>query len=173
MYTVKSIRLAMLFITGFCFGSFCVAQQKDISNRPADVRVTFADSSTYKGSYTGRAVARFCGQTDPMHFGTKSFGFSYPLDLPPGDAIEDVTFSSKELVDGVKNTTKFYVSVNVSSPLMGHPAAYVVDTRNPNDRSSGDVVLSGSGPELTLTIRAITSLKEKLDLVISCHAPKK
>jgi hypothetical protein len=164
--------LSTLLVLGLGCPVGAIAQQKDISNRPADVRVTFADSSTYKGSYTGRAISRYCGQTDPMHFGSKTFGFSYPLDLPTGDAIEDVAFSSKELVDGVRSTTKFFVSVNVSSPLMGHPAAFVVDTTNPNDRSSGDVVLSGGGPELTLTIRAITSLKEKLDLVISCHAPK-
>ena len=43
-------------------------QRKAVTNRTADVQATFTDSKFYSGTFTGTAVARVCGQTDPMHF---------------------------------------------------------------------------------------------------------
>lgn len=165
----------LIFTTIFvlALAALVSAQPPSVSNRAADVRVTFSESRTYKGNYTGRAIARYCGQTDPMYFGQKVWGVEYPLDLPPGDPIEDVTFHSAELVDGMKATAGFFVSVNVNSPVMGHPAAWVVDTLNPNHHASGRATLTGTNTETTLTVNAVNSLGEKLELVVTCHPPRK
>jgi hypothetical protein len=166
---------AILLLFGLGFTAFTSAQQRSIKNRPAEVSVTFTNSKTYKGSYNGHAISRYCGQFEPLYpGGSKNFGVSYPVDLEnPDDPIRDVTFTSAELVDGVRQTGKFHVEVDVKSPAMGHPAAYVVNTTNPNDQSSGQATITPRGDDLDLIVRATDALGAKLELVVTCHAPQR
>ena len=169
---MKRALLGAIFCLSLGFAYAAAAQQASVSNRSAEVRVVFSNSKMYAGTYTSKAVARVCGQTDPIYFGRKTFDFEFPVEVPAGDAIQDVTFSSDELVDGKKTTAAFSVAVNIQSPKIGHPPAWVVDTTDPHDRSSGSVTLSGTSAELAFTATAVNSLKEKLELTVTCHPPK-
>jgi hypothetical protein len=173
---MKNILMAIFFALGF--STLAIAQQASVSNRPTEVKVVLSGdkSETWKGAFSGHAVARYCGQTDPMYFGTKHFGLEYPLDPPTvDDGIDDIRFESNELVDGVKTTTKFHVSVTVHSPDIGSPHAYVVDSESDQKTGSGDASLTVKGNELTVSVRAAQPepIGAKLELVFTCHAPKK
>lgn len=148
-------------------------RQASLHNRLTDVRVTFGNSKTYKGAYTGSAIARFCGQTDPMQsMIPKTFLLEYPLDLPPGSPVQDVRFSADTLVDGATTTTGFHVSVSVNAPAIGSPPAWAVDTLNPNHHASGTATLTTTGDTLLLTVKATDSLGQTLDVTVTCHPPK-
>ena len=173
---MKKILMTIVFTLGFT--TLTIAQQASVSNRPTEVKIVLSGdkSKTWKGTFSGHAVARYCGQTDPMYFGTKHFGLEYPLDPPTvDDGIDDVRFSSPDLVDGVKVTTKFQVSVTVHSPEIGSPHAYVVDTESDQKTGSGDASLAVKGEEVTVSVRAAQPepIGAKLELVFTCHAPKK
>lgn len=148
-------------------------QQKDVTNRNADVQATFTDSKYYSGTFTGTAVARVCGQTDPMHFmGKKTLLFEYPQDLPPNQTISDVRFFSDEMVDGKKSSGLFFVSVTLDATNKPK-VAWVVDTTELRDKASGLATVASKGGDLILTVKAVNWLGEKLDLLVTCHPPKK
>jgi hypothetical protein len=167
---IGNIVSAALFLLGI--GTAIMAQQPSVSNCPADVRVTFSDSRTYKGSYSSKATARTCGETNPLYFGKKTFSFEFPEEAKDADAIQDVTFDSEELVGGRKSAAGFMVSVSVKTKEIGHPPDWVVDTTNQRDKASGSASLGGTDSETTLTVKATNSLGEKLELLVTCHAPK-
>ena len=166
----------VLFAAALIFSSLFLeipAQQKDVSNRTADIQATFTDSKFYSGTFTGAAVARVCGQTDPMHFmGKKTLLFEYPQDLPPNQTISDVRFFSDEMVDGKKSSGLFFVSVSLDATNKPK-VAWVVDTTEPRDKASGLATVASKGGDLILTVKAVNWLGEKLDLLVTCHPPKK
>lgn len=170
---IRNVLFAVFFILSQFIVVTVTAQQKDVSNRTADVQAAFSESKFYTGTFTGTAVARVCGQTDPMHFmGKKTFLFEYPKDLPPTYTIEDVRFSSDEMVDGKKSSGQFFVSVTLNAA--GKPkVAWVVDTTNPRDKASGQATLATKGADMVLSVQAVNWLGEKLDLIVTCHPPKK
>lgn len=170
---MKNLLHLTVFISCLCLALKANAQQPGITNRTADVQAAFTDSKYYGGTFTGTAVARICGQTDPMHyFGKKTLSFDYPLDLPPAYTIEDVKFSSDEMVDGKKSSGLFYVSVTLSAPNKPK-VAWVVDTAESKDKASGVATVAVKGGDLILTVKAVNSLGEKLGLQVTCHPPKK
>lgn len=170
---MKNLLYLAVLICGVCFTATTTAQQKDVTGRTADVQATFIDSKFYTGTFTGTAVARVCGQTDPMHYmGKKTLLFEYPLDLPPAYTIEDVRFFSDEMVDGKKSSGLFFISVTLNADNKPK-VAWVVDTTNPRDKASGLATLASKGADLMLTVKAVNWLGEKLDLLVTCHPPKK
>jgi len=168
---MKNLLYLTVLISCLCLA--LKAQQKDVTNRTADVQATFSDSKFYSGTFTGTAVARVCGQTDPMHFmGRKTLSFEYPLDLPATYTIEDVRFFSDEMVDGKKSSGLFFLSITLNAPQKPK-VAWVVDTTSPRDKASGLATLASKGTDLILGVKAVNWLGEKLDLLVTCHPPKK
>ena len=104
--------------------------------------------------------------------GKKTLLFEYPQDLPPNQTISDVRFFSDEMVDGKKSSGLFFISVSLDATNKPK-VAWVVDTTEPRDKASGLATVASKGEDLILTVKAVNWLGEKLDLLVTCHPPKK
>jgi hypothetical protein len=166
--TVSSA-LALMAVLGSIGPGVCRAQQANVTHRPATVNAVFTSSKTYDGEYVSAAVSRVCGETDPMYFGHHSYVFETPLDYG-GESIIDVQFTSRDLVDGAKQTTNFHLSVGVKTAAGGQPPAYVVDTKRPGESGKATLNVDDDGTE-RVEIEARNTLGETVDLRFECGPP--
>ena len=152
-------------------GANRVWAQPAITQRPAEITATMANSRVYTGLYKGTLRSRMCGETDPMYTGTHTYLVEYPdIDDPATiKGITDVRFSSDALVGSVRETDKFFVSVTVSpSQMGGSPPAYVVDTTRAGAKVSGKATLQINGGTAQLSVSSVNELGETLQLVVVC-----
>jgi hypothetical protein len=130
-----------------------------------------ANSRLYTGGYKGTLTSRMCGETDPMYTGSHTYLFEYPhIDDPSAiKGITDVRFFSAALIDGARETDKFFVSITVSpSQMGGSPPAYVVDTTRAGAKVSGKATLAVTGGTSQLNVSAVNELGETLQLTVVC-----
>lgn len=141
--------------------------QEGRAQRPTDVTVIMSTSrGKYDGTYRLSQISRLCGElkADENMSGVPVFVVEFPDD---GDfEINDVTFSSKTLVAGVTTTDEFYLSVNLKSPKIGHPAACVLDTTRP--KNTGRATLAVTGGTVRLKVDGVNDRGETVDLTVVC-----
>jgi hypothetical protein len=138
------------------------------NQRPADVTVVMSTSrGKYDGTYTASQTATVCGEVpaDLNFAGVPAFIVQFP---DGGDfEVQDVTFNSKVLVGGVTTTTKFHLSVSVKSPRIGHPAAYVLDTLQPEMSGTATLTTPSAGTT-RLKVAGVNDRGETIDLTMVC-----
>ena len=143
------------------------------NERPAEVKIVMSTSrGKYDGTYQLTEVARVCGEVPKeLNFaGVASFIVQLYPDSGVGE-VQDVTFGSKELVGKVTTTSKFNLSVNLKSPKIGSPPAYVLDTEQP--KMTGTAKLTTISPGTTqLKIDGVNDRGETIDLTLVCKPRK-
>lgn len=141
--------------------------QQGRAQRPTDVTVIMSTSrGKYDGTYKLSQVSRLCGElkADENMSGVPVFVVQFPDD---GDfEVNDVTFSSTALVAGVTATDQFYLSVSLTSPKIGHPAACVLDTTRPGN--TGRATLAVTGGTARLKVDGVNDRGETVDLTVVC-----
>ncbi len=161
---------------GLLAGVAILGLQEPFNERPADVAVVMSTSrGTYDGTYTLRETARICGEVpaDLNLSGERSFIVQLYPDGPTAveGGVEDVTFGSKELVGGVKTTGKFMLNVTVTSPTIGRPPMYVLDTAQP--KMSGTASLSEPAQgSVRLKVNGVNDRGQTVSLTLDCKPRK-
>ena len=150
-----------------------LSQDRPFNRRPADVNILMSTSrGKYDGRYTFSQIAQVCGEV-PADFnfaGVPAFIVQFPDDAGNGQ-VTDVTFASAKLVGGVMTTTSFHLGVTVTSPKIGSPNGYVLDTAQP--KMTGTATLSTPSPGTSqLRVVGINDLGESIDLTLICHPRK-
>jgi hypothetical protein len=140
------------------------------NERPADV--TFVLSTTSRGRYDGTyhlaEVARICGEVPgELNFvGVPSFIVQLYPETAVGE-VQDVTFSSKELVGKVMSSTQFHLSVTVKSAKIGSPPAFVLDTLQPKMTGTATLTTPSAGTT-QLKVTGIDDRGETFDMTLVC-----
>jgi len=153
------------------------APQAALEQRPTDVTVVMSTSrKKYDGTYTLSHRSRACGEVtqamiDAFQHVSRMFLVEFPV-VDGGDyEVNDVTFNSKALVGGVTTTTKFYLSVGVKSPRIGHPAEYVLDTSKPDMTGTATLTTPSAGT-VQLKVDGVNDRGETVNLTVVC-APRR
>ncbi len=144
------------------------AQEYPFNQRPTDVTVIMSTSrGKYDGTYTASQTSTTCGEVP------KELNFAgvavFTVQFPDGgeSEIRDLTFNSKALVGGVVQTDKFYVSVSLASPRIGQPAAYVLNTEQPEMIGTATLATPSAG-STRLKISGVNDRGETIDLTVVC-----
>jgi hypothetical protein len=150
-----------------------VPQEEPYNQRPATVTVTLAKShNLYDGTFTATSVAAVCGVVpkDRNFIGEDAFIVQFPdaTDLE----VQDVSFSSKELVGKVTTTTKFDFSVTVKSPRIGSPSAYRLDPSKPAVTGKATLNTTASGTH-ELAVEGVNELGATVTLKMTCSPRKR
>lgn len=166
---MKSMAVAALVIAELSVPAAIIGRQHPFNERPADVTVIMSTSrKKYDGTYRLSEVARVCGEVPKeLNFaGVPSFLVQLYPDSGQGE-VQDVTFSSNELVGGVTTSTKFHLSVLVKSPVIGAPAAYVLDTKQPKMTGTARLTYPKPGT-VQLKVDGVNDRGETVDLTLVC-----
>lgn len=152
-------------------GSGGVAEEP-FNNVPAGVTVFIAESNMHGGNFGLRGVARVCGEMPKeLNFaGVPAFGVEFYPDVPPargGGEVTNVTFSSKELVGGVTESGKFFLSLTLQSTAIGSPYALVLDTSQPNMGGKAKLTTLGRG-QLALAVDGKNERGEIVSMTLTC-----
>lgn len=139
------------------------------NERPAEATVVIQNSHRYEGRYELNTLARVCGEVPAeMNFaGVPVFTVQFYPESGQG-AIRDITFSSKELVGGITDSSSFHLSVIVYSPAIGSPPAYVLDTSRPGVSGEARLVASEKGTH-ELSIDGVNEMDERIQLTLKCQ----
>lgn len=167
-------RFGIVWIAVLCMsaGKAEEPQQGAVYQSPTDVSIVMSTShGKYDGAYTLSEISRICGELAPEENMTGEAVFQLNFPERGNSGINDVTFSSKTLVKGVAETTEFYLSVNVQSATIGHPSAYVLDTRNSDN--TGQAVLTLGAGTLQLKVSGVNDRGETINLTASCQTNDK
>ena len=143
------------------------------NERPASVVVVMSTSRNYNGTYRLKEIARVCGELPKeLNFaGVPLFHVQLYPDSGSGE-VTDVTFDSTALVGGVTTTGKFRLSVNVQSPSIGKPPAYVLDTAQPKMKGTATLTTPSKGT-LQLKVDGVNDRGETVDLTLTCGPNQK
>jgi hypothetical protein len=175
-HSFPRLAAAILFATALLGGQATFAQDA-LFHRWVEVEARLTDSpKLYNGSYQDLSVGRLCGETDPTQFiNGAMYIVETPLDYSGGQ-ITDFVFNSKALVGGVKETTKFFVSIGPTRTDVGaRPAAYVLDTERPAPNNVGEAKLEPIEGGTKITIKGTDSLGQGIQATVICweKEPKK
>lgn len=166
---MKTIAVASLLVAESSLPMAIIGQQHPFNERPADVTVVMSTSrKKYDGTYRLSEVARVCGEVpkDLNFAGVPAFLVQLYPDSGQGE-VQDVTFSSNELVGGVTTSTRFHLSVVVKSPAIGAPPAYVLDTKQPKMTGAAKLTYPKPGT-VQLKVDGVNDRGETVDLTLSC-----
>lgn len=143
------------------------------NERPASVVVVMSTSRNYNGTYRLKEIARVCGELPKeLNFaGVPLFHVQLYPDSGNGE-VTDVTFDSPALVGGVTTTGQFRLSVNVQSPTIGKPPAYVLDTSRPKMKGTATLTTPSKGT-LQLKVDGVNDRAETVDLTLTCGPNQK
>lgn len=143
-------------------------QKHPFNERPAEAVAVM--SGRYAGTYRLTDIARFCGEVpgELNAAGVTAFVVLFYPDPGPGKGgIDDVTFDSKELIGKVTSSTKFFLSLNLTSPKIGSPPAYVLNTSQPGSSGTATVTTPSPGT-IELKVKGTESLYGSVDLTVTC-----
>jgi hypothetical protein len=120
------------------------------------------------GSFQMRGVAAICGEIPKESSFTGEAAFVIEISDPPTGTITTITFGSSQLVEGRATATAFRLSVGVSSPQIGRPPLYVLNTDPPGTRNTGSASLTSARGVLTLTVVGVNDANERIQLSVTC-----
>lgn len=150
-----------------------VPQEEPYNQRPTTVTVTLAKShNLYDGTFAATGIAAVCGVVpkDRNFSGEDAFIVQFPdgADLE----VQDVTFSSRELVGKVTTSTKFLFSVTVKSPRIGSPSAYALDTSKSAVTGKATLNTAAAGTH-ELKVEGVNELGATVALTLTCSPRKR
>jgi hypothetical protein len=163
MMRVNGLPAALLLVAALPQG------QEPFNERPSEVTVVMSTSrGVYDGTYTLTDTARVCGEVPAeLNFSGKA---SFIVQLYPDNGqgeVQDVTFGSTDLAGGKMTTGTFNLSVIVTSPKIGKPPAYVLDTSQP--KMTGTATLSVPAPgSVRLRVDGVNDRGETIQLTLTC-----
>ena len=147
------------------------------NERPANVSVVISSSHLHNGSFGLSEVARVCGEMPKeLNFaGVPTFVVQlYPDQGPPARGageVTDVTFDSKELVGGVAESTKFFLSLSLQSTAIGSPSALVLDTSQPKMTGKATLKTLSAGA-IELRVEGLNNEGEIVLMTLTCATRK-
>ena len=120
------------------------------------------------GSFQMRGVAAICGEIPKQSSLTGEAVFVIEISDPPTGTITTITFGSSQLVEGRATATSFRLSVGVSSPQIGQPPLYVLNTYPPGTRNTGSANLTSAKGAITLAVVGVNDANERIQLSATC-----
>jgi len=164
-------RRSLLVILAIAFTASSIAAQnpQPWNFRPMSARATMSSpvSKRYNGTMQYTDLAKVCGEVPADHnmAGVAFFIIEFPDSETPGE-ISNVSFSSKELVGGKTESTKFMLNLSFKKPPVS-PVMFVLDTNRTGETGTATLVRAKDG-SLTLTVKGTNDFSESVDFVATC-----
>jgi len=173
-----SMRRVILAVGPLLWGITAPLQDRPFNQRPAEAIVVMGPGQ-YAGTYKLTEVAKVCGEVpaDLNFSGVPAFGVTlYPdgggTPDPAAGAIVDVSFDSKELVGKVTTSANFFLSLSLTSPKIGRPPKYVLDTSKPKNSGTATLTMPSPGT-LQLRVKGADDFYGTVDLTLTCGPRKR
>jgi hypothetical protein len=141
-----------------------------IYQRPIEATAVISGSPRLRdGSFQMQGTAAICGEIPKERSLIGEAAFVIEIADPPKGTITTITFGSNQLVGRRTTGTSFRLSVGVSSPQIGRPPLYVLNTDPPGTKNTGVATVSNSKGVTNLTVSGVNDANERIDLSVTCR----
>ena len=141
-----------------------------IYQRPIEATAIITGSPKLRdGTFQMNGVAALCGEIPRERSLTGEAAFVIEIADPPKGTMTTIAFGSGQLVGKRTSASSFRLSVGVSSPQVGRPPLYVLNTDPPGPGNTGTATRTDDKGVTTVTVVGVNDANERIQLSATCR----